>query len=115
MILNYSQDYMDHMMDWGPNGWILLILGGVIFLLFVIILFYFLFRNNHKENISNSLERIVNSNNKYSETQTQNYNTIASTKEKEVNLKENTLFCPACGEKLNERTLNYCPFCGNKI
>jgi hypothetical protein len=31
-------DYMDHMMDWSPNGWIFLILGVAFFLIFIIVL-----------------------------------------------------------------------------
>jgi predicted RNA-binding Zn-ribbon protein involved in translation (DUF1610 family) len=115
MRLNLNQDYMDHMMDWGPNGWFILISGGVLFLLFVIIVLYFLFRNQHSEDLKNSLDHITNGNNNYSEIQTQNYNKSVLSKIKEENLKQIAFFCPNCGERLEKRTFKICPLCGSKI
>ncbi len=103
MILDYYHDDVNHMMDWGSNGWIYMILGGILFLLIVVILIYFLSRSTRQYDFTNTLNHEASDNSK-----------ITSVKENEEELNEIAYFCPTCGEKLDGRTSKYCPFCGSK-
>lgn len=104
MILDYGHEEINHMMDWGSNGWIYIILGGIGFLLFIIILLFFLFRDHRQKNLTNSLNYEENDNLK-----------ISSVKENEERSNETAYFCPTCGAKLDGRTTKFCPICGSKI
>ena len=104
MILNFGYDDMPHMMDWGPNGWIFVILGGTIILLVVVILLYFLFRGQHRNNLADPL--------KY-----EGYDTpkMSAAKENGEKSSETAYFCPNCGVQLEEKTSKFCPICGSKL
>lgn len=95
---------MNHMMDLGPNGWIYLLLGGLLFLFVVLILLYFLSRNHSEENID-----------KNSKIADQDYQKNTSVKNDVENSYSTTQFCPNCGEKVDSETSKYCPFCGSTI
>lgn len=99
--------YDDHMMGWmfdGPYGWVLLVIGGVLFLFVVITLIFALSQNPRndyeKDEIGNSPTQYL---------------------QKSPIMKDGrgkiptTSFCPTCGEKLDGRNLKFCPFCGSKI
>ncbi|MFX1358461.1 MAG: hypothetical protein ACFFA8_14410 [Promethearchaeota archaeon] len=114
MILDYSHDYMNQMMDWGSNGWIILVLGGAIFLLFIIILLYFLSRGrNHQENFPNNKQDII-----YNKNELLNIPNSYSSRPVKDNVKSDydaVNYCPACGEKINGTEVKFCPFCGARI
>jgi len=98
---------MNQMMDWNPNGWIFLLIGGLLFLYVVLILLYFLLRNHQKEDYINNKEDF--------KIRTQNYRNDTSLKKCMEKPTSSTHFCPHCGEKLGDETSIYCPFCGSKI
>ncbi|MFX1377711.1 MAG: zinc ribbon domain-containing protein [Promethearchaeota archaeon] len=96
-------DYFSHMMDIGFESWIFMILcAGAILLL--IIAFAYLY--NHYINISKSRnqlkDNIINNDrgNPY----------IPDFKE---SIKAN--FCHNCGQKLYDKDVKFCPYCGERI
>ncbi|MFW9971362.1 MAG: zinc-ribbon domain-containing protein [Candidatus Odinarchaeota archaeon] len=101
-----SLDYMNHMIDWSPNGWLFLVLGGLIFLLFIIILLYGLSRRTKGESYK------VQESNKM---ETQESYKAGSIKINGESFDGEVSYCPTCGEKLDERTVKFCPLCGSKI
>ncbi|MFX1593951.1 MAG: hypothetical protein ACFFCL_14765 [Promethearchaeota archaeon] len=104
MILDYGHDNISHMMDWGSNGWIYMILGGIFFLLIVVILLYLLSRGFRQNTLTNTLNYEAYGNPK-----------ISSVKENGEKSNETTYFCPSCGVNLDGRTSKFCPICGSKI
>ncbi len=96
--------YYQNMMDWGwvSNMWFYMILGMGIVLLIVIILIFKLTRRNHHND-----EKI--------KTRTQiNQRSVSPGVVEDINQKI-SFFCHICGEKLDDRTLKICPYCGSEI
>ncbi|MFX0008744.1 MAG: zinc-ribbon domain-containing protein [Candidatus Hermodarchaeota archaeon] len=104
MILNFSYGDMPHMMDWGPNAWIYLILGGAVILFVIVILLYFLFRSQHQSNLADP--------SKYEGDDTSQ---ISAARENGKSSNETAYFCPNCGVQLEERSSKFCPICGSKL
>ncbi|MFW9948593.1 MAG: zinc-ribbon domain-containing protein [Candidatus Thorarchaeota archaeon] len=107
---------MNHMMNWGPNGWYLLVFGGLLFFLFIVILLYILSRGiYHHKNLANNMDHETYENNEFHKMQTQEiYSAISGQKNMKIST-DFVNFCPTCGEKLDSRTVKFCPFCGTKI
>ena len=104
MIFDYGHDDMIGMMDWGLNGWAM-VLSGFFFLLIIIVLFYFLTRSNRQETHETYLNDEYSKKLKYQG----NATTLANT---EMRFDE-AYFCPNCGKQLDGRTTKFCPFCGS--
>ena len=90
------------MMGWGSNMWVLMgsIMG--ICVLIVLVLYYLYTRRSH----------YTSNNNKK---QTQKIQDFANTEIIEKVKHDESHFCSICGEKLDEKTLKYCPYCGSEI
>ncbi|KKM13670.1 hypothetical protein LCGC14_1713870 [marine sediment metagenome] len=96
--------YYQNMMDWSwvSNMWPFMILGMGIVILIVIILIFKLTRRNHRNE-----EKI--------KTRTQiNRRSVSPGAVEDINQKT-PFFCHICGEKLDDRTLKICPYCGSEI
>ena len=99
MIFQRRDDQMgNNMMDWGSYMWFYMILGMVICILIIIIIIYWLTRRTHKDK---DLEK-------------PNQKSIQIGEAKDVK-GEKPYFCPNCKEKLDDKTLKYCPFCGSEL
>ncbi len=101
MIFDRMHDQMGdrgNMMDWGPNIWFYMILVMVICVIIVIIIIYWLSRRTHKD--------------KYSQKSDQKSKEMGEVKHVKS---EKHYFCPNCKEKLDDKTLKFCPFCGSEL
>jgi hypothetical protein len=95
-------DGMGHMMDRvfdESNGWMILILGGIAFIVIIVAILYVL-----NGGLSSYKERTENR--EISDKKFSSKNSIEHTTQP---------FCPTCGEKLGNRTQNFCPFCGGTL
>ncbi len=95
MIFDRMDDQMGgrgNMMDWGPNMWFYMILVMVICVLIILIIIYRLSRRTHKD--------------KYSPKEIGEVKHVKS---------EKPNFCPNCKEKLDDKTLKFCPHCGSEL
>ncbi len=93
------------MMGWGSNMWILmgLIMGICILVALVIgIVLYYLYSHRSHDAINNN------------KIQTQKIQNFANTEITEEVRHDESLFCPNCGEKIEEKTV-ICPTCGSEI
>jgi len=100
--------YGSHMMDWHPGSWPFMILGAIFILLGIIAIIYIsitLFRNY---TVDNQLDHIESG-------KTLNNRTNIAFSDTEADISDIASFCPSCGEKLGDRTVKYCPYCGVKI
>jgi len=107
MILDHMDGQMgdpsNHMMDWGPNTWLYMILGFLVFLLIVIVLIYILNRGGqHVVEKQPSLQPQDNKDFK------------GKDRAKDYKQKENQ-FCFYCGATLDDIGLKFCPKCGNEL
>jgi len=91
-----------HMMDFefSLNIWIFIIIGCSIFFTFLIILLYYLGSTTNSEKNSEII------------TIKSNQNKIES--ESDNNL-EKELYCPSCGNEIDDRELIFCNYCGTRI
>ncbi|TFF89039.1 MAG: zinc ribbon domain-containing protein [Promethearchaeota archaeon] len=91
-----------HMMDFefSLNMWIFIIIGGSIFFIFLITLLYYLGSTTNSE--ENSKIITIKSNQKKIESQSSN------------NL-EKKLYCPSCGNEIDDRSIIFCTYCGTRI
>lgn len=107
----------DQMMDWdwGSNFWFYMILGMGIFFLICIILMYILRRRRHQYDSSQVHSRGNSHIEERVKTQAQSNQKSASAGTVEDVNQKIPFFCPICGEKLDDRTLKYCPHCGSEI
>ena len=98
-------DYMNHMMDWNPNGWIFLVLGGAFFLVFIIVLLYILTHDTKNKfyEINELKDNEIKESFKHESIETDGEPS-----------RDRLNFCPMCGERL-EDAATFCPFCGSKI
>lgn len=109
--------YYQNMMDWGwaSNMWFYMILGMGIVLLIVIILIFRLTRRNHRDDSRQVRSQADHHIEEKIKTQAQiNQNSVSPGAVEDINQKI-TFFCHICGEKLDDRTLKYCPYCGSEI
>ena len=109
--------YYQNMMDWGwvSNMWFYMILGMGIVLLIVIILIFRLTRRNHQDDSSQPRSRGNHHIEEKIKPQAQiNQRSVSSGAVEDINQKI-TFFCHICGEKLDDRTLKICPYCGSEI
>ncbi len=90
------------MMGWDSNMWVLMgsIMG--ICVLIVLVLYYLYTRRSH----------YTSNNNKK---QTQKIQDFANAEILGEVKHNESHFCPICGEKLDDETLKYCPYCGSEI
>ncbi|KKL55519.1 hypothetical protein LCGC14_2254630 [marine sediment metagenome] len=109
----YYQNMMDW--DWFSNMWFYMILGMVIVLLVVIILIFKLTRRNHKADSSQERSRRNHHIEDKIKTQGQiNQRSVSPGAVEDIN-QIIAFFCHICGEKLDDRTLKICPYCGSEI
>ena len=96
--------YYQNMMDWSwvSNMWPFMILGMGIVLLIVIILIFKLARRYH--HIDEKLKPQAQINQR----------SVSPGAVEDINQKI-SFFCHICGEKLDDRTLKICPYCGSEI
>lgn len=109
--------YYQNMMDWGwvSNMWFYMILGMGIVLLIVIILIFKLTRRNHQDNSSQVRSGGNHHIKEKIRTQAQiNQRSGSHGAAEDINQKI-PLFCHICGEKLEDRALKICPYCGSEI
>jgi hypothetical protein len=101
-------DGMNHMMDWDFNIWFYAILGGCVISVVAIILIYKFALGNDGVNLDNK-KSYIEHNIEKNPTQVKE---IEGIKEFSTDKK---FFCHGCGEKLDDRLLKYCPYCGVMI
>lgn len=101
MLFDSNHSDIMGMMDWGPNFWIILIFGVVAFFLIVIILLYMLTKGSNQ------------SRNKEISTVRMPKNLAKNIQSKKFRAKGE--FCPNCGQKIRDKSITYCSFCGIKI
>ena len=95
-------DNGDTMMDWSLTMWFYMTLFFVIFILVVTILIFILHRSTQR------LEEQSKNRDK------QNPQSIKTDRIDETKSKK-AYFCHSCGEKLDDESLKYCPYCGSEI
>ena len=100
---NQMGDATSHMMDWGPNTWLYMILGFVVFLLIVIVLVYILNRGG---------QHLVE---KQPSIQIQPNRDFKGKDRVEDYKQKKTPFCSYCGATLEDISLKFCPKCGNEL
>ena len=95
-------DTSNHMMDWGPNAWLYMILGFLVFLLIVILIYILNRGGQHLVEKQPSLQPQHNKDFKGKDR-------VADYKQKEIQ------FCFYCGATLDDIGLKFCPKCGNEL
>lgn len=107
----------DQMMDWdwGSNMWFYMILGMGIFFLICVIGIYMLIRRRHRYDSSQVPSQGNHHIEERAKTQAQSNQKSASAGTVEEVNQKSPFFCHICGEKLDDRTLKYCPYCGSEI
>lgn len=90
---------MFHMMEWGSDVWLFVIVIGIIsFLLIVVILLYTMRKGINKlESTKSSDQQII-------QTELSSIQHINEIK-----------FCPECGAKFETMDIAFCPTCGHKV
>ncbi|MFW9822277.1 MAG: hypothetical protein ACFFE4_05055 [Candidatus Thorarchaeota archaeon] len=91
-----------HMMDWNISHWFFFLLGiGILILIGVIVAYYIL----------------TNYNNKYANSGRDSQTTTLYKKESDAenNMLEKPLYCYSCGEKFDNRSVKFCPYCSTEI
>ncbi len=109
--------YYQSMMDWGwvSNMWFYMILGMGIVLLIAIILIFRFTRKNRQHGSSQVPSRGDHQIGEEIEIQAQiNQRSVFPGAVEDINQKTPS-FCHICGEKLDNRTLKICPYCGSEI
>jgi len=92
-------DDMFHMMEWGSDVWLFVIVIGIIsFFLIALILLYIVRKERNKLESTKSSDQQI----KLTELSSiQHLNEIK--------------FCPECGANFETTDLTYCPACGHKV
>jgi hypothetical protein len=98
-------EFNNHFMNIGFENWVYMILGaGAIILLIIVFSYVFIYYNS----ISKSRNQQINDplNSKRIKSEESNINEVDSSKKN---------FCYKCGQKLNDREIKFCPYCGERV
>ena len=92
-------DDMFHMMEWGSDVWLFVIVIGIISFLFIVLILLYFMRNGTNKLVST----------KSSDQQ------IIQTELSSIQHLNEIKFCPECGANFETMDLTYCPACGHKV
>ncbi len=92
-------DDMFHMMEWGSDVWLFVIVIGIISFLFIVLILLYIVRKER-----NKLESTKSSDQQIIQTELSNIQHLNEIK-----------FCPECGANFETTDLTYCPACGHKV
>ena len=98
-------DYGYHMMDMGFGNWLYMILGAGVILLSIITLIYLFI---HYINLSNSKNQLKNNMIDSNEIKSN----ITDVEETDLGKPD---YCHNCGQKLDDKSVKFCPYCGERI
>ncbi len=92
-------DDMFHMMEWGSDVWLFVIVIGIISFLFIVLILLYFMRNG-----TNKLESTKSSDQQIIQTELSSIQHLNEIK-----------FCPECGANFETTDLTYCPACGHTV
>ena len=110
MIFDNRIEFGHHMMEWDHGNWIFIILGaGIILLITIILIFLLISKPNHKSSQDVIQKQGQGKINEDFFQEPKLSKDVGEFKSQKAN------FCHTCGEKLDNGTSTYCPYCGVKI